>query len=355
MKKILISVIANIFTDDGTTVRSKRVAEILKHHFKITIVTRSKKDALKVFDDVDVKIIKPANTKLWNLKLIPILIKNDYDFVYCSNDYFGFLTYYIFSWIYHYKLIFEAHSIVSEERKELKNNKLKIKFYSLLERFVVKKSDFVVALSENTFDFYKKYNKNIELVRNFVDEVPFVDEIYSTTQKKESPNYNIGLIGPFNTVRNEYYLEFLYNNIERFNDNIKFIIIGNCENKIRNDKIVYTGYIKNHLDYMEQLSSLDAVLIPSKIATLGPLTKILEPMACSIPVFTTPKGVVGLSNYKNKENILIFTEENIVNGINESISNKNLMEKVVKKSREYFKKYYSKKANENKLLKIFKE
>ena len=69
---------------------------------------------------------------------------------------------------------------------------------------------------------------------------------------------------------------------------------------------------------MEQLSSLNAVLIPSKIATLGPLNKILESMACSIPVFTTPKGVIGLSNYENKKNILIFNEENLVEGINES-------------------------------------
>jgi glycosyltransferase involved in cell wall biosynthesis len=348
MKNILISVIVDISNDDGTTVRAKRVAEILKNHFRVTIVTRSKKNDLNL-DNVNLKNIKPVNTKLWNLKVIPILIKNNYDFIYCSNDYFGFLTYYIFSWVYHYKLIFEAHSIVSEEHKELKSNKLLIKFYILLERFVIKKSDFVVALSENTFDFYKRYNKNIELVRVFVDETPL------KKIKIESETRNVGLIGPFGSVGNEHYLKFLYENIERFNDNIKFIIIGECEKRIENDKIVYTGYIENYLDYMEQLSSLHAVLIPSKFATLGPLNKILEPMSCSIPVFTTPKGVVGLSNYENKENILIFKEENLVEGINESIFDKSLMEKVGKKGKEYFEKYYSKKANKKRLLKIFEE
>ena len=45
MKKILISVIADIFNDEGNTVRPKRVARILKNRFKITIVTRSNKIA----------------------------------------------------------------------------------------------------------------------------------------------------------------------------------------------------------------------------------------------------------------------------------------------------------------------
>ena len=150
-------------------------------------------------------------------------------------------------------------------------------------------------------------------------------------------------------------IQYVYENITRFNNNIIFTLIGNCENKIQNDKIVYTGYISSHSEYLEQLSSLNAVLIPSKIATLGPLNKILESMACSIPVFTTPKGVIGLSNYENKKNILIFNEENLVEGINESISNSNLMKDVGKKSREYFENYYSKKANEKKLLNIFNE
>ena len=37
------------------------------------------------------------------------------------------------------------------------------------------------------------------------------------------------------------------------------------------------------------------------------------------------------------------------------VSNSNLMKDVGKKSREYFEKYYSKKANEKKLLNIFNE
>lgn len=352
MKKILISVIVDLFRDDGTTVRPKRVAEILKNDYDVTMVTRSSEDEVLGDPDIDVKVIKPSGTKLWNFKLIPFIIRNKYDFIYCSNDLFGFLTYHAISKFYKYKIIFEAHSILSEELKERKVNKLKVRFYKLLEKFVVKNSDFVVALSENTLNFYKKYNKNIEMVPVFMDGELFKRE----KEKINGSNIkNVGLIGPFKNFGNQYFLDFLYQNIEKFDDNIKVVLIGKCNKKIENTKISYTGYIKDKSEYIKTLSSLDAVLVPSKIATLGPLNKILEPMACSVPVFTTPKGVVGLYNYENGKNILIFKEEKLVEGINEHIFDNGLMEKVGKEGRAYFEKYYSKKVNENKLLNIFKE
>lgn len=350
MEKILISVIVDLFKDDGTTVRPKRVAETLKNDYDVTIITRSNEKEV-YGPDMNIKVIKPFGTKLWNFKLIPFITRNKYDFIYCSNDFFGFLTYYLMSKFYNYKIIFEAHSILSEELKERKINKLKVGFYKILEKFVVKNSDLVVALSENTLNFYKKYNKNIELVSNFVDE-----ELFKIREEKIN-NLNIkhvGLIGPFKNFGNQYFLDFLYQNIKKFDDKIKFILIGNCDRRIESDKIIYTGYIKDNSEYIKILSSLDAVLVPSKIATFGPLTKILEPLACFVPVFTTPKGVVGLHNYENGKNILIFKEEDLVEGVNRCIFDKDLMEKVGKEGRAYFKKYYSKKANENKLLSIFK-
>lgn len=352
MKKILISVIVDLFRDDGTTVRPKRVAEILKNDYDVTIVTRSSEDEVLGDPDINVKVIKPSGTKLWNFKLISFIIRNKYDFIYCSNDFFGFLTYHAMSKIYKYKIIFEAHSIFSEELKERKVNKLKVGFYKLLEKFVVKNSDFVVALSENTLNFYKKYNKNIEMVPVFMD-----GELFKREKEKinDSNIKNVGLIGPFRNFGNQYFLDFLYHNIEKFDDNINFVLIGICNKKIESTKISYTGYVKDKSEYIKILSSLDAVLVPSKIATLGPLNKILESMACSVPVFTTPKGVVGLYNYENKKNIFIFKEEDLVEGMNKIIFNKSLTERVGKEGRAYFERYYDKKSNEKRLLKIFKE
>ena len=280
------------------------------------------------------------------------MMKDKFDVVYCSHDWFGFLTYFLLSKIYKYKIIFEAHSILSEEHKEMGYSKIRVKLNQIHEKFVIKHADHVIALSENTFKFYEKHNKNIDLVPVFIDE-----DVFRINKKIESKKYQrdfklIGLIGPFNIISNEYSLEFLYNNIKRFDDKIKFVVIGKCDNQIENEKITYTGYLERIQDYIDALSNLDVVLIASKIATSGPLNKIIESMSCSLPVFTTPKGMVGLYYVEYDKDILVFEEDEIIDKVNELIFDDELMKKIGKNAQNTIEKYYSKKTNEKKLIKI---
>ena len=353
--KIAVSVIVNAFESDGTTVRAIRILKILKNHYDLSLITRAnEKQKLKDLEDLKVIIVNPDKTKLWNLKLISLMMKNKFDVVYCSHDWFGFLTYFLLSKIYKYKIIFEAHSILSEEHKEMGYSKIQVKLNQIHEKFVIKHADHVIALSENTLVFYKKYNKNIDLVPVFIDE-----DVFRINKKIESKKYErdfklIGLIGPFNIISNEYSLEFLYKNIKRFDDKIKFVVIGKYDNKIENERIIYTGYLESIRDYIDTLSNLDAVLIPSKIATSGPLNKIIEPMSCSLPVFTTPKGMVGLYYIEHGKDIHVFEEDELVDNVNELIFDDELMKEIGKSARITVEKYYSKKANEKKLIEIIK-
>jgi glycosyltransferase involved in cell wall biosynthesis len=288
--------------------------------------------------------------------LIPVIIKNKFDVVYCSNDWYGFITYYLLSKIYRYKIILEAHSILSEELKELKTSSIKVKFYQIFERFVIKHADSVIALSENTFEFYEKYNKNIELIPVFIDEKLF--KVHKETETKKYQRQErklIGVIGPFDGVCNKHFLEFLYANIDRFDSRIHFIVIGKCDNKIKNGRIVYTGYLDPIQEYVNVLSNLNAVLVPSKIATSGPLNKIIEPMSCSLPVFTTPKGMVGLYYVEHGKDILVFEEDELVDKVNELIFDDELMKKIGKNARIVVEKNYSKEVNEKKLVDLIEE
>jgi len=249
MKNIGISVIVDIFDDDGTTVRPKRIAKILKDKFNISFITRSDEN-IETLDGLKVHIVKPAKTKLWNLKLISKLYKNEFDYIYCSNDWFGFFTYYLLSKIYHYKIIFEAHSIVSKELKIRQVSKFKLLFYQILESIVIRQADSIIALSENTYEYYKQFNDHIELIPVFIDEKLFI------SNNKQNPSNNkkiIGLIGPFDNFGNEYFLEYLYDNIKNFDERIKFLLIGKCENKIENSRISYTNYINELEDYIKIL------------------------------------------------------------------------------------------------------
>ena len=138
----------------------------------------------------------------------------------------------------------------------------------------------------------------------------------------------IGLIGAFvHKGINTSALDFLYRNIDEFDERIKFVVIGACDYKIQNERIEYTGYLNDVQDYVDRLTRLDAVLVASRYYTSGPLNKILEPMACSVPVFTTPVGAVGLDHVTAGEDIFICDESEIVAKVNESLFDVELMER----------------------------
>ena len=355
--KIAVSVLGNMSEDNGTTVRAKRIFELLKKRYDTKLIARGGKN--KELENTI--IVKPERTKLWNLKLIPIIIKNKFDCIYCSGDFLGFMTYYLLSKIYSYKIIFEAHGIKSVEYKEGHPdgliNRFKFRMFQILEKFVVKHADYIIALSPDIYEFYKRYNKNIDLIPVFVDE-----DRFRMSEKAKDKRYDkkgeklIGLIGPFEFGNiNMYFLDFLYNNLNKFNEKIKFVIIGKCDYKIKNERIIYTDYLDDIQDYVNQLATLDAVLIPSKLPSFGPLNKILEPMSCSVPVFTTPIGVIGLDNIENGNSIFIFEEDELIGKINEMIFHEKLMEKVGNNARITVEKYYGKKVNETKLVKIMED
>ena len=109
--KIAISSLSDICMNEGTSLRAKRILELLQKKYDCTLIIRGQHDSK--FDNVEV--IKPS--KLWNLQLIPVFLKNRFDLVYCSNDYWGFFTYFALAKLLPCKVIFEAHGILSLERK----------------------------------------------------------------------------------------------------------------------------------------------------------------------------------------------------------------------------------------------
>lgn len=344
--KIAVSVLGNdILENNGLNVRAKRIAELLKEKYNVTLIGRGNKgQELK-----DTIIIKPAKTKLWNFKLIPVIIRNRFDYIYCVDDLFGFLTYYMFSKIYRYKIIFDITRIHSEFST---SPRLPTIIYRIIEKFVIRYADHVTAVAGYVINFYQKYNENINLVPLFADEDVFRKNEITTKQNIKKNNKLLGIIGPFNTLSRKCYLDFLYDNFDKFDDRIDFILIGKCDDRIESERITYTGYLDSIKDYVAQLSSLNVVLLVHTPMDPGPYTKILESMSCALAVFTTPKGIVGLDYVTPGEDILVFEEEQLIDKINELIFDDELMEKIGGNARVTVEKYYSKKANKKKLIDI---
>ena len=361
--KIAVSCLCDISKSDGTSGRAKRVFEVLQKKYDCTLIIRGEHES----ETDNVEVIRPS--KLWNFQLIPVVLKNRFDLVYCSSDFWGFFTYFALAKLRTCKVIFEAHGILSLEREYqmLKCfpdpspiDKVRIKMLKWQEKFVVKHADCVIALAQDISKFYGKFNKHVFIVQNFVDEKQFKPQERSRERiSDDKERKNVGLIGPFfheyyiNLPEvNSYFLDFVYKNIHKFDTRINFTIIGQCDYKIANERISYTGYLSDFQEYVDQLTLLDAVLVPSKFSSYGALTKILEPMACSVPVFTTPEGLVSMELATPGEDIFVFDEGELVAKVNEYLFDIELMERVGKNARCTIEKYYSKTVNSRQLIAV---
>jgi glycosyltransferase involved in cell wall biosynthesis len=350
--KIAISCLCDISSDSGTSVRTKRVFELLQKAYDCTLIIRGRGQSKA--DNVEE--LKPS--KLWNVQLIPVVRKGRFDLIYCADDLWGFFTYFALAKLYNFKIVFEAHGILSLEGEQLLPDpspidKVRIKMLKWREKFAVKHADCIIALCSDIYKHYATFNTCIFLVPNFVDETRFKRRENPAHRSDDDEGKTIGLIGPFAQDRgvNTYALDFVYRNIDKFDERIKFTVIGACDYKqIRSERIQYVGYLKKFEDYVDQLTLLDAVLVASGFPTSGPLTKILESMACSLPVFTTPVSAVGLDHITSGEDIF-----ELVTQVNESLFDSDLMEWVGKNARRTIEKHYGIKVNNEKLIAVIEQ
>lgn len=369
MAKIAIVVFEDIAGAMGITVRVYRLVDILKKRgFSISVITSSDNnhDKLAGMDGVHIislgmKLLTykslPFPVKfipilLWNLKLTLTLLKNKFDVVYCSHEWLGFLPVYLVSKIRKYKVGFDADSIFSKNHEAIGHSGMLLKLDQSLEKFVMKHSDFIITDCNSTLEFYQVFNSRIDVVPLFVDTMLF----RATTKPKTPDTKIIGLIGPFDVgreyVRQRTSLEFLYSRLKDFDSRVSFVVIGHCDNRIVHNRVKYTGYLDSVHDYASQLSHLDALLVPERISTTGPLTKLIEPMSCSLPVFTTPEAMLGLEWAKPGRDIFVFEENELVDNINKLIFDDAMMTEIGKNARDVVERYYSKMVNEDKLVRI---
>lgn len=345
--KIAVSSLSNIRENDGFSLRVKAIFKVLKAHYNVYLIIRGDNEDEKKFKNTI--IVKPKNTKFWNLKLIPIIIKNKFDCIYIIGDIFGFLTYYLLSKIYKYKIIYESTGILYEIQKSVHSPSLLVKLYQILEAFAYKHADQVIAVAGYIYEYCKGYNKNVDFVPLFMDEKLF--------KKNNAIKYNnasskfIGLIGPFEDSSSRYSLDFLYKNLDEFDDRIIFRVIGRCDYKIEAERVIYTGYIDSTQDYINQLSSLEGVLVLEGDDP-GPYTKVIEAMACSLPVFIGSRLELGLDFLQSGKDIFIFREDEIIEKINDLIFNEEQMKEIGRNAQITFEKYYSRKTQERRLRDI---
>lgn len=215
------------------------------------------------------------------------------------------------------KVIFDTQNIQSEIDRQLAilpSSKLCKKIYANLvwkaseyhERKYLPACHAVVAVSSQDREYYKNFvdPNTLWVIPNFID----ISKYKSPDILRTSQNPNIVFTGSMDAFQNQmagdYLLEKIWSKIAEKIPNCELFIVGKNPPQrwleISDPRIHVTGQVASTIPY---LKSADVAIVPVLHGS-GTRYKILEAMACGVPVVSTPLGCQGL-DVQNGIDILI--------------------------------------------------
>ena len=260
MKKILMLTHHDMSIDDGDTIRVKKIIHLLEGSLDV--------------ECFGLKYSSVFSLPSCTFKLIRKVLSGDWDYVYVFNQDYIVMIVYLIKKFKKYKLVNDA---LLTWKVQGEGN-----FRAFMEKVAGNCSDYVLNVSELGHAFFPKSI----IIPTFVDTDKFKMDMAKREKIRKdygiSEDIVVGLIGSFNNDYNGQSLEYLYQNIDKFDSRIKFLIIGSVDNRIVNPKIIYTGYVA---DYVGYLSALDALMVYRKVRTDGAINRMVEVMSMGIPAF----------------------------------------------------------------------
>jgi len=305
---------------DGNSVRSRGIVPIIAAaHPTIVFDMGSARTAAREYAGAPLLRLSyegkgPLRFLVANFKFIRESIRNNVDLVYAEGALFLLPALFLVSRLAKIRFIYEAHALGHRENAQW--SAVGGFLWRCLESFMGKSASGVVALSGQTHRFFLRFNRNVFFVPVFIDMKLFRPR---DPGRQESVGPSAGLVGPFKGQFNRFQLDFLAENLSKLDSRIKVTTIGKLDAPIVDGRVKNLGFVKGESEYARELAKLDALLVPVKIGTFGPKNKILEVMACGVPVFTTPEGTFGLDFARPDENIFVFPEDELVRQLNSLI------------------------------------
>ncbi|MDW8055314.1 MAG: glycosyltransferase family 4 protein [Elusimicrobiota bacterium] len=350
MKKVLVlTPILPYPPDDGSRIRTYQTIKSLYKKYKIDIcsfyteeddVAGAKEFLMTLCDNVFLfplpkvnkllqKLFVYAGDKLTKKEISKIIEKERYDFLHVEKL---MMFYYVGnkkiptvldSWgidssIAYQKFLFEKNFV--KKIFEL----LKYLRHLICEMYILKKANFLIAITQQQVEFYKKYlkDKSIFLIPNWIDTNYFVP----SEQYEKNTLIFTGIMNFYpNIDAVKFFCKEILPTIKKIRPEVKFYIVGKNPTKeiveINNSKdIIVTGKVS---DVKEYLNKAEIFVSPLRMGS-GLRNKILEAMSCGKPIVATSHSCEGL-NVKNGEHLLIAdTPEEFVDKVLLLLNNKNL-------------------------------
>ena len=168
-----------------------------------------------------------------------------------------------------------------------------------------------------------------------------VDYVYGVDDSDDSVNKGLQTIK--DAFEGSGYTEFVFcNGGDRDKTNIPEMIVKNIE-------FEYTGYLEN-LD--NEINNSDAMISVSDYP-VGTRTRILSSLSYGLPCIAHISSALGLHRLKHEEHILFCHDKmSFVECVEKLMNVNGLPEKIGKKSRDLWLKYYNPLINVDKILNI---
>lgn len=238
--------------------------------------------------------------------------KNKIDIIYATTLWSGFNGYLLKRKL-GAKFYFDNHNVEFLRYKRTKSFIWPAVF--LFERFICKKADKVVCVSEKDKEYMIKYfglnSKKIDVIENPVDTTIF----YSNTKVRNKIRKEFGLkknekfilfFGQLDYTPNVEALKIISEEIiprlDKSKSSYKIIVCGKGDGngflkKYQNKNLIFKGFVDKIQDY---INASDVVIAPLKSGS-GTRIKILEALACKKKVISTSIGAEGIRNNKYLE------------------------------------------------------
>ena len=234
--------------------------------------------------------------------------KEKYDLIIATSDPLWGPIGYFTSKKYKIKFLYDLHD--NYETYAI----YKIPFFKYLDRFVIKNSDLVTTVSYSLKDKIKNVRwKNVFVVQNGANT-----SLFKPLNKNQCRTYlklpkNAKIIAYTGSLQRTQGIDLLleaFNSLKNEIPNLHLVIAGRflkCEEKyinLKHEGVIYKGGSVQQKNIVKIINSADVAVIPN---TLNNFTKycfpykIVEYMACNVPIVATDVGDVGkiLSYCKN--------------------------------------------------------
>jgi len=157
----------------------------------------------------------------------------------------------------------------------------------------------------------------------------------------------IGVIGPFHAF-NKPSITFVKDNINRFLANARFLMIGDVSpaDKFYHDRVRFVGRVDDLYGY---ISACDCVLIPRFVHHGAPMGKMVNAMACGVPVVTN--DLEGMKLQQGKDVVLGSLEE-LPSLVNQLLADERLALEIGLNGQKHIQEYYSMKQFREPLIKF---